>query len=353
MDTTVQQSSVDKQCLEISKKELLLENDRLLQQIMSQDILLTVMKSMFLNDESVNMERKRNKSCDREAYIDYLNYTQEQADILQGIVKQAKVKQPLDNALNFACKHAQQIQELLVYVRDTRPNAIKLNKKKVVVTPKNKVKKVRKPKSVTNVGSSRKAKIVESKNANHSKSNHTEGSNATDIPLSSSLVMTGCPDCSVVSELRMFKTHDREPLSAHKLCCPDCSVVSELRMFKTHDREPLSAHKLFQDVATPRVVVLADSPVSTSIDQDAPSTNYTSQVSSSNMRQTHTPFEHLSRWTKDHPIENVIGDPSCFVSTRKQLQTDAMWCYFDAFLTSVKPKNFKHAMTKPSWIDEM
>nr|GEZ34246.1 hypothetical protein [Tanacetum cinerariifolium] len=51
MDAAVQQSSIDKQCLEIAKKELLLENDRLLQQIMSQDVLLTVMNSMSLNDE--------------------------------------------------------------------------------------------------------------------------------------------------------------------------------------------------------------------------------------------------------------------------------------------------------------
>ncbi|GJQ91230.1 retrovirus-related pol polyprotein from transposon TNT 1-94 [Tanacetum coccineum] len=58
-------------------------------------------------------------------------------------------------------------------------------------------------------------------------------------------------------------------------------------------------------------------------------------------------------WTKDHPIANVIGDPSRSVSTRKQLHTDAMWCYFDAFLTSVEPKNFKQAMTEPSWIDAM
>ncbi|GJT80167.1 retrovirus-related pol polyprotein from transposon TNT 1-94 [Tanacetum coccineum] len=48
-----------------------------------------------------------------------------------------------------------------------------------------------KPKNVKNVGSSKKAKIVESKNANHSEPNHTWGSNATDIPSSSSLVMTG------------------------------------------------------------------------------------------------------------------------------------------------------------------
>ncbi|GJZ03091.1 hypothetical protein Tco_0521052 [Tanacetum coccineum] len=52
MDDAVQQSSVDKQCLEIAKKELLLENDRLLQQIMSQDVLLTVMNSMYLIGES-------------------------------------------------------------------------------------------------------------------------------------------------------------------------------------------------------------------------------------------------------------------------------------------------------------
>ncbi|GKD08540.1 hypothetical protein Tco_1188225, partial [Tanacetum coccineum] len=49
----------------------------------------------------------------RDAHIDYLKYTQEQADILRGIVKQAKAKQPLDNALDFASKHAKRIQELL------------------------------------------------------------------------------------------------------------------------------------------------------------------------------------------------------------------------------------------------
>ncbi|GKA80013.1 retrovirus-related pol polyprotein from transposon TNT 1-94 [Tanacetum coccineum] len=104
----------------------------------------------------------------------------------------------------------------------------------------------------------------------------------------------------------------------------------------------------FPVAVAPRAVDIADSYVSTSIDQDAPSTNLTSQGSSSNVRPTHTPFEHIGRWTKDHPIANVIGDPSCSVSTRKQLKTDIMWSYFDAFLTSVKPKNFKQAMTEPS-----
>ncbi|GKA34814.1 retrovirus-related pol polyprotein from transposon TNT 1-94 [Tanacetum coccineum] len=262
------------------------------------------------------------------------------SELPKEIVKQVKAKQPLDKELDFACKHAQRIQELLVYVRDTCPNAINLSAKKVVVTPKNKVKKVRfvepltsssnikqvessktsdsntpvlsstglkcstskcgskpnkkndrisrtpsrnmknkveaqtrkvnkknrvvepicdvdvkhsllnansepicatckksmfdsvhdmitsanivppkkttsdsvktqkpelkvysrKPKYVKNVGSSKKAKIVESKNANHSEPNHTWGSNATDIPSSSSLVMTGCLDCALLAK---------------------------------------------------------------------------------------------------------------------------------------------------------
>nr|GEZ94089.1 hypothetical protein [Tanacetum cinerariifolium] len=112
-------------------------------------------------------------------------------------------------------------------------------------------------------------------------------------------------------------------------------------------------------VATaPRAIDLADSPVSTSINQDVPSISIpstqeqehslnNSQGSLVNMRQTHTPFKLLGRWTKDHPIANVIGDPSCSVSIRKQLQTDAMWCYFDAFLNSVGPKNFKQAIFEP------
>nr|GEW40229.1 retrovirus-related Pol polyprotein from transposon TNT 1-94 [Tanacetum cinerariifolium] len=53
----------------------------------------------------------------------------------------------------------------------------------------------------------------------------------------------------------------------------------------------------------------------------------------------------MMAWTKDHPIAKVIGDPSRSVSTRKQLQTDAMWCFFDSFITSVEHKNFKQVKT--------
>ncbi|GKE79792.1 retrovirus-related pol polyprotein from transposon TNT 1-94 [Tanacetum coccineum] len=160
-------------------------------------------------------------------------------------------------------------------------------------------------------------------------------------------------------------------------------------MFDEYFNPPTIAVSPVPVDAAPRTVDLADLYVSTSIDQDAPSTSIpstknqehssfisqgfeeslktphfhddplheslhedlTSQGTSSNVRPIHTTFESLGRWTKDHPIANVIRDPSRSVSTRKQLQTDAMWCYFDAFLTSIEPMKFKQAMIEPSWID--
>ncbi|GKB05924.1 retrovirus-related pol polyprotein from transposon TNT 1-94 [Tanacetum coccineum] len=58
--------------------------------------------------------------------------------------------------------------------------------------------------------------------------------------------------------------------------------------------------------------------------QDILTSEPSSQESSSNVQPANPPFEHLSRWTKDHPLDNVIGNPSRAVSTRRQLQTDAM-----------------------------
>ncbi|GJV29689.1 reverse transcriptase domain-containing protein [Tanacetum coccineum] len=168
------------------------------------DVILEVFKEQF---DSI----KRTRVCSKEqsdSLIDKLN---------------------LKSAENEDLKAQIQDKELLVYVQDTCPNAIKLTDKKVAVTPKNKVKKVRIEHSKSNVNSdlnyatckkslfddvhdkwlldfvktmnsrsSKKVKIIESNNANHSEPNHTWGSNAIDIPSSSSLVMRGYPDCSLL-----------------------------------------------------------------------------------------------------------------------------------------------------------
>ncbi|GKC05619.1 hypothetical protein Tco_0997229 [Tanacetum coccineum] len=50
--------------------------------------------------------------------------------------------------------------------------------------------------------------------------------------------------------------------------------------------------------------------------------------------------EHVTKWTKDHPLDNIIGKLERPVSTRLQLHKQALFCYYDAFLTSVKSKNY-------------
>ncbi|GJX33332.1 retrovirus-related pol polyprotein from transposon TNT 1-94 [Tanacetum coccineum] len=69
--------------------------------------------------------------------------------------------------------------------------------------------------------------------------------------------------------------------------------------------------------------------------------------------QTTQPHEHLRKWTASHPIDNIIGNPSRPVSTRKQLATDALWCFYNSVLSKVEPKNFKSAVTEDCWFQAM
>nr|GEU45304.1 hypothetical protein [Tanacetum cinerariifolium] len=72
-----------------------------------------------------------------------------------------------------------------------------------------------------------------------------------------------------------------------------------------------------------------------------------------NVHSVNQPPEHLKKWTKDHSLDNVIGNPSRPISRRHQLQTEAMFCYFNAFLTLVEPKNYKEALKESCWIKSM
>nr|GEV62838.1 hypothetical protein [Tanacetum cinerariifolium] len=63
--------------------------------------------------------------------------------------------------------------------------------------------------------------------------------------------------------------------------------------------------------------------------------------------------KHNNKWTKYDPLDNVNSNPSSSVSTRHQLQDEALFCYFDAFLSSVEPTSYKEALTESYWIEAM
>nr|GFA41805.1 hypothetical protein [Tanacetum cinerariifolium] len=55
----------------------------------------------------------------------------------------------------------------------------------------------------------------------------------------------------------------------------------------------------------------------------------------------------------DHPLEQVIGEPSRPVLTRNQLRSDGDMCMYALSVSTMEPKNVKEAMTDPAWIDSM
>ncbi|GKF28040.1 hypothetical protein Tco_0094382 [Tanacetum coccineum] len=65
------------------------------------------------------------------------------------------------------------------------------------------------------------------------------------------------------------------------------------------------------------------------------------------------PFATLVTETKYHPLEQVCGNPSKPVQTRRQLATDPEMHFFALTVSETEPKNIKEAMTDHPWIEAM
>ncbi|GJX99397.1 retrovirus-related pol polyprotein from transposon TNT 1-94 [Tanacetum coccineum] len=79
----------------------------------------------------------------------------------------------------------------------------------------------------------------------------------------------------------------------------------------------------------------------------------TTNLEPSNVQNFHQvqPSTHI--WTKDHPLDQVIGDPSKPVMTRQRLHTDSEVCMYALTVSTIEPKNIKEAMADHSWIESM
>ncbi|GJV45175.1 retrovirus-related pol polyprotein from transposon TNT 1-94, partial [Tanacetum coccineum] len=65
------------------------------------------------------------------------------------------------------------------------------------------------------------------------------------------------------------------------------------------------------------------------------------------------PQSHDYRWTRDRPLEQVHGNPTMPVQTRRHLATDPKMCMFALTVSIVEPKNIKEAMANSAWIESM
>ncbi|GJR74208.1 hypothetical protein Tco_0086573 [Tanacetum coccineum] len=62
-------------------------------------------------------------------------------------------------------------------------------------------------------------------------------------------------------------------------------------------------------------------------------------------------YNIFSTPTKDHPLEQVRGNPSKPVQTRRQLATDPEMCMFALTVSTVEPKNIKEVMADSASIE--
>nr|GEW03243.1 Gag-Pol polyprotein [Tanacetum cinerariifolium] len=371
----------------------------------------TIASGMYKLDLVILAPRDKNN---RETHIYYLKHTMEQATIFREIVKQAKSLNPLDSASYTACKIT---SNKVVPHKGTTPHSVETQKPELKVYS-------RRPKQVKTVGSSKKAKIKKSKIANNSEPNYSWGSNATNIPSSSSLVndrnihidngtkfvnqtlhsyyksvgishetsVARTPQQNGVVERRnrtlveaaqtiedlgklrakadigifigytpkkkAYRIYNRRTRKIIKIIHVDFDKLTAMDSEQSslepalHEMTPLTPRTHYKpyfssagcttikerigfsvsasvdefffpptSVVTPAPVVdvpvpdvLIGSPSSTTVDQ--PSYKIISEESSSSdvipttVHSDALILKHLSKWTKDHPLQNIISDPS-------------------------------------------
>ncbi|GKB95935.1 retrovirus-related pol polyprotein from transposon TNT 1-94 [Tanacetum coccineum] len=76
-------------------------------------------------------------------------------------------------------------------------------------------------------------------------------------------------------------------------------------------------------------------------------------IDNSNMHTFYQPHNSEYRWTKDRPLEQVRGNLSKLVQTRRQLATDSEMCMFALTVSKAEPKTIKESMADSVWIEAM
>ncbi|GJZ06453.1 retrovirus-related pol polyprotein from transposon TNT 1-94 [Tanacetum coccineum] len=325
----------------------------------------------------------------------------------QEIVEEAKVERPLDRSLAFACRYTKHSQELLEYVFGTCPKVFNQQDKKHAHTPRKKqvtfedqiatssstTHKHVEPmhtqqsnvpvppstgvNSCTDASGSQPRSILKKHTIPPAKSDSMKKVEERPRTIRSSLKTTNRVDSSISSKRktlnnvgyqwrptgRTFTLSDQCPLT-RITTAPTMELIVNMTLYDimkalesfTKNSPRLHPERLVE--RRERTLVEAarhtDEPF---VNVFAP--DYNSEASSSGeinipeSSQSTQHHEHVRKWTDSHPIDNIIGNPSRPVSTRKQLATDALWCFYNSVLSKVEPKNFQSAATEDCWFQAM
>nr|GFC10313.1 Gag-Pol polyprotein [Tanacetum cinerariifolium] len=140
----------------------------------------------------------------------------------------------------------------------------------------------------------------------------------------------------------------KTPLNNHTTPAPTCQVPTLApTVISSENINQAETYVENDQVADDEFINVFSTPVQ---DQGETSSRH---VDSSNMHTFYQRFPSEHRWTKDHPLEQVIRNPSQPVRTRRKLESDAEMCMFALTVSQNEPKNIKEAMSDSAWIESM
>ncbi|GJY61534.1 retrovirus-related pol polyprotein from transposon TNT 1-94 [Tanacetum coccineum] len=298
----------------------------------------------------------------RSAHLNYISHLKESVETVREIVEEARVVKPLDNALNYACQYTK-YPSRIARICNTQKTKVRQKVQQTIVTMIHSTEQIWKPRQMSdnslnqgtkqfgnmgklfaNVGYQWEIQQVPTKNWGTQFSTlHTRLFKClayrailySDLKLPSedyyfNLDINGVGIYYKVStKINVEKDHH----------CLSLSTWKKERE-PTHEDPPIN-----HDVLHPSHNLVTGDPGSAQ--------SSSGNVNSAEPNQVNYPPDHLRRWTKDHPLDNIVGNPSRPVSTRKQLASDALWCCFHTELSKVEPKNFKMAVIEDCWFQAM
>nr|GEV23958.1 hypothetical protein [Tanacetum cinerariifolium] len=144
------------------------------------------------------------------------------------------------------------------------------------------------------------------------------------------------------------RQHHTTPLNNHTTPAPTCQVTTLApTVILSENINQAETYAENDQVAGDEFINIFSTPVQ---DQGETSSRH---VDSLNMHTFYQRYHSEHRWTKDHPLEQVIRNPSQSVRTRRQLESNAKMCMFALTMSQTEPKNIKEAMVDSAWIESM
>ncbi|GJV30496.1 hypothetical protein Tco_1386944 [Tanacetum coccineum] len=137
MNNEVDKNTVDKQCAEIEKKMLFMENEESDLDYVKQSLAFLAC-CMTLNPSLTPFQEQIGFA----SYSTNISHLKENVETVREIVEEARVVKPLDNSLNYACQYIKLAQELLEYVIGTCPKSFDERDNKAPSTPVTRKKQV-------------------------------------------------------------------------------------------------------------------------------------------------------------------------------------------------------------------